>query len=211
MPSFAETLRDPRCTDLVIQLALREIDSEPLACALVPESEDTRALIFRNMSSRAVAYLRDDIRRLERSAGAETIRAGQELYGRLLEKSLRRLETEGREAFVDEEPPTVDLSDREAVIRSFCALANYSREASMLPLLEGEVGAEKPLFRSGLLMFLEGWDPLLMRSVLEKHKTALLRALELECDLLIEGLDSLATGDNGLVTERRLRALVAGL
>jgi len=108
-------------------------------------------------------------------------------------------------------PPHVDLADLNAIITTFCALAEFVRDFGLLPLEGLEAGADSPLFRKGMLMLIEGWDPLLMRSILEKCKASFLRAKEIEYDLLIEGIDSLASKDNSLVMEQKLRALVAGL
>jgi hypothetical protein len=198
-------------SDIVIQMALREIDAEPLARALADQDERVRELVFRNMSRRAVAFIQEDIRRLS-DAAPESIRAAQELFAGLLEKSARAFAERGPAASArTPAPPAVDLSSREAIITTFCALAEFARGDGILPLEGLEAGAGNPIFRRGLLMLIEGWDPLLIRSVLEKYKASLLRAHEIEYDLLIEGIDSLAAKDSSLVTEEKLRSLVAGL
>jgi hypothetical protein len=195
--------------DIVIQIALREIDSEPLARALVDQDESVREIVFRNMSKRAVAFLKEDIRRLS-DAARESIYAAQELFAGLLEKSARSYTEQGSDA-VKRAPPHIDLSTRDAIITTFCALAEFAREKGLLPLEGLEAGAGNRIFREGILMLVEGWDPLLIRSILEKYKVSLVRAHEIEYDLLIEGIDSLAAKDSSLVTDQKLRALVAGL
>jgi hypothetical protein len=196
---------------IVIQSALREIDAETLARALADQDESIRDIVFRNMSTRAVAFLKDDIRRLSEAA-PESIRAAQGLFADLLEKSARATSERGTDAREKApEPPRVDLSGREAIIRTFCALVEFAGGKGLLPFEGLEAGAGNPIFRRGLLMLIDGWDPLLIRSILEKYKASLLRAQEIEYDLIIEGIDSLAARDDSTLAEEKLRALVAGL
>lgn len=209
MTDFARFLKSDGCNDRIIQLALREIDSTPLALALVDQDEEIREIVFRNMSKRAASFLKEDIRdRAE--AAPEAIRAAQELWAGLLEKN-RALDTEKGPFPTEALPPKIDLSSRESTIASFARLAEFVKHDGLLPLEEVREVIAHPLLRRGLLMLIEGWDPLLARSILEKYKQSYLRAMEIDYDLVIEGLDSLASRDNPLVTEERLRALVAGL
>jgi len=63
--------------------------------------------------------------------------------------------------------------------------------------------------RKGLLMLIEGWDPLLQRTILERYKESYLRAMSLRMDLVIEGLDCIAAKDHYCLAEQKLRSLVA--
>jgi len=213
MRNFKAFMEEGKFYDIVIQMALREIDSEPLAKALVDQDESVREIIFRNMSKRAVSFLKNDMRGMSEAA-PESIRAAQEFLAGLLEKKAKLFAEQDNKSLPRQPvlvPPRLDLTNRNAIITTFCALAEFVLEAGLLPLEGLEAGADNPVFRQGLLMLIEGWDPLLMRSILEKHKASLLRAQEIEFDLLIEGIDSLASKDNSLVMEQKLRALVAGL
>jgi flagellar motor switch protein FliG len=86
MIDFRTFLKSERCNDIIIQLALREIDAAPLALALSDKEDGTKEPIFRNMSQRAVAALKVEI--LHKSdAAPEARRLAEELFGQLLEKS----------------------------------------------------------------------------------------------------------------------------
>lgn len=208
---FANFMKEGHFEDIVIQMALREIDSEPLATALVDQDEEVREIIFRNMSKRAVVMIREDIRRLA-TAAPSSIQMGQELFAGLLARNEKLYRERGVEGIrKTPPPPEIDIGSREGIVGSFSALATFIRDAGLLPLLDIEKRTDNPLFATGLRMLVEGWDPLLMRSILEKYKASLLRAREIEYDLIIEGIDSLASKDNPVVLEERLKSLVAGL
>ena len=215
MRDFRTFMLEGRFADFVIQLALRDIDAVPLAKALVDQQDDVRDLIYRNMSKRAVLLLKEDLRDLEETP-VEAIKAGQALYMGFLEQHQRFVDEHGQEAAIKRmatpEPPAIDLSDREAIIGTFSKLGFFVKETGLLAL-EGELSkdAGDPIFRRGLVMLIEGWDPLLLRSILENYKDSLLRAKGIEYDLLIAGLESLASRDNPVVMEEKLRSLVAGL
>lgn len=209
MEDFSRFIKDSKFPDIVIQMALRNIDSAPLALALADQGEEVRELVFGNMSLRAVAYLREEIPAAETCAPGE-IEAAQELFARLLRGQMAVWEKEGTFP-APPSPPEMDLSNREAIIRSFAALAQFVRRQGFLPLYDLRDSVDSPLLRQGLQMLVEGWDPLLLRSVLERSKESRLRAAELEYDLIIEGIDSLSSHDHALVTEQRLRSYVDGL
>jgi hypothetical protein len=209
MKDFAAFMTESAFPDIVIQMALRDIDSEVLATVLADQGEDIRELIFGNMSLRAVACLREEVKDPETLATG-AIEAAQGHFGKLLQKHLETRKKEG--AFPPApEPPAVDLASREAIIASFAALAQFVRRQGLLPLEDLRAATTNPMLRQGLQMLVEGWDPLLLRSVLERFKESWLRAQELEYDLIIEGIDSLASRDHALVTEQKLRSYVAGL
>lgn len=200
--------QNPR-NDIIIQMALRDIDSEPFATALVDMDEDVREIFYRNMSKRACSFIKEDIRdRAE--AAPEAIRAAQELLSQLLDRSLALYEEKGPTP-PDPTPPPLDFGSREATIASLTALSEFARREGFLALEPVQASVESPLLRRGLIMMIEGWDPLLMRSILEKYKASWLRAMEIDYDLIIDGLESIASRDHSLVTEQKLRALVAGL
>lgn len=209
MKDFAEFMKTAAFPDIVIQMALRDIDSELLATVLADQGEEIRDLFFGNMSLRAVAYLKEEVKD---PAGLPpgALEAAQAHLATLLQKHLATWKAEG--AFPPApKPPEIDLSNREAIIGTFSRLMQFVRREGILPLDDIRATTTHPMLRQGLQMLVEGWDPLLMRSVLERYKESWLRAQEIEYELLIEGIDSLASRDHVLVTEQKLRSYVAGL
>ena len=75
MLDFKAFMEKGNFLDIVIQMSLREIDAETLARALVDQDEAVREIVFRNMSERAVTFLKEDIRNLA-EAEPESILAG---------------------------------------------------------------------------------------------------------------------------------------
>ncbi|MDA8410947.1 MAG: hypothetical protein M0001_11190 [Treponema sp.] len=209
MKDFTEFMKTSAFPDIVIQMALRDIDSELLATVLADQGEEIRDLIFGNMSLRAVAYLKEEVKDPD-SLPPGALEAAQAHLGKLLQKHLATWKAEG--AFPPApKPPEIDLSSREAIIDTFSKLMQFVRREGILPLDEIRATTTHPMLQQGLQMLVEGWDPLLMRSVLERYKESWLRAQEIEYELLIEGIDSLASRDHALVTKQKLRSYVAGL
>lgn len=105
--------------------------------------------------------------------------------------------------------PGLDLSTNQAVISSLVALSGHALRKGLLSLEPFQEKADEPLLRKGLVMLSEGWDPLLIRSIMDNYKAAYLRSLETRLDLIITGVESIAEKDSPFVTEQKLRALVA--
>jgi flagellar motor component MotA len=106
-----------------------------------------------------------------------------------------------------ETPPGVDLSTEAAIVKTFRDLVNFCRYSGGFLALEGiEKDVEHPVMKKGLELVVDGWEPLLMQSVLEKYRDTYLRKIENQLNMIIEGLDSLASRDIPYATEERLNA-----
>ena len=195
--------------NIILQMALRDIDASLLVTAMTGMDERTKEIVFRNMSKRAIHMLKEDIREMG-SASPSAVEAAREFFARLLEKHEGEID-DGISPSADPEPPIPDLGSEEGIIASFCLLVDFVKRNGLLPLEPLIDALDDPLMRKGLLMLVEGWDPLLQRAILERYKESYLRNLGLKMDLVIEGLDSLSAKDNSLITEQKLRSLVARL
>jgi len=180
-----------------------------LATALVGLDEELREIVFRNMSKRAVAFIKEDIRERENAAPA-TVGAARAFFQRLLDKHEAEYEGGGPSPR-DPEPPVPDFGSEEGIISGFCALADFIKRKGPLSLESLTEKLDDPLMRKGLIMLVEGWDPLLIRTILERYKESYLRSMSTKMDLIIEGIDALAAKDGPLVAEQKLRSLVAKL
>ncbi len=210
MVAFSDFLENTRRNDIIVQLTLRDIDSEVLVTALFGEDEKVKSIFLRNMSARAVTFLLDDIDR-RKNLAPEAVAAAQSFLKGLLEKHAKSMVGDEPPPVEERMPPAIDLGSNDAIIRTFCALVEFVKTEGLLSLEGIQSTVDNPLLRKGLLMHIEGWDPLLVRSILENYKESYLRNLGTSFDLIIEGLDSLASKDNSLVTEQKLRSLVAEL
>jgi hypothetical protein len=203
--------REPNLrNDQIIQRALRDIDSEPMSTAMVGMPEAWQTIIFRNMSVRAVAFIKEDIKRLEKSLAEkpQEIEAAREFFARLLTTHAAEYDA-GQVPRPMAAPPPWDGAGEEAIIQSFVALADFCRNNGPLALESLAAHAPDPLLKQGLTMLTEGWDPLVMHNLMQRHKESYLRALAVRMDLIIDGIDNLAAADNPLVMEQKLRSLVA--
>ncbi len=81
-------MADKKYLDIIIQMALREIDPEVLATALVQQDEPTRQLVLRNMSPKAAACLQEEIR-ARSDATPESVQAGLSVFVTLLENAAK--------------------------------------------------------------------------------------------------------------------------
>lgn len=186
----------------VVQQALREIDSQMLAFMLFPLGEDERGIVYRNMSKRACSVLAEIVGELE-DVPEKTARTALEFFEGKLEKYDRFLRRE-------KDKPAVltglDDSTPGSIAESMVMLARYVRGRRTLDLEHLSDGIRNPVLKKGLQIFLDGYDPLIARSILDTQKKAWLRQQEIMCDMIVEGFDSIYQKDFPQVTEDKMRA-----
>lgn len=192
--------------NIIVQRALREIDTEVLADALAESPEEIRSIILRNMSKRACTLLSEDIKG-KKGIYPARIHAAQELLLQLLRKHAKYAASEESSPAKEEIPP-VRLDGLEQTIATFRALATYVRSHGFLPLETVEQAIPHPLMRKGIEFVVDGMDPLWIRSVLEKYKATYLRGVETQLEMILDGLECLASKDLPHVVEQKLRAHV---
>lgn len=166
-------------------------------------------MVYRNMSKRALGFLSADLE-LRKGTSRETIQAAGEFFRGLLEKHAAAF-VEEPTGPSDRKPPSLDFATSQATIASLLSLSEFVRDKGFLSLEELADKVPEPLLRKGLLMLIEGWDPLLIRSILETYKASYLRSQENRFDLVISAVESMAAKESYIVTELKLRALVAEL
>ena len=205
MAAFSDYLEPCMRNDIIIQKSLRDIDAEVMVSALHGMDEAEREMVYRNMSERARKMIKVD---LEATTGTPpaTVKAACEFFLGLLEKHTASYVEPPPEP---EGPPAIDFSSNQTVIASLTELSRFALRKGLLALEAVDDNEADPLFRKGLVMLAEGWDPLLIRSIMDNYKAAYLRSMETRLDLLITGIESIASKDSPFVTEQKLRALVA--
>lgn len=208
MANFSDYQEDTGWNNLVIRHALGEVDTEVLATAMAGLSEDVRNMFYRNMSRRTGDLCREIIGSrgtLKRSASQARIKAAQAVVLQLLHKYAEK--AEGEEFQPDRGGiPEIRLASPDGLIATFRSLAAYVRENGFLPLEEVEASIDDPVMRKGIEMRVDGWEPLLSRSTLEKYKASALRSFETRLDMILDGIDALASGDPPQLVEEKLRA-----
>jgi hypothetical protein len=193
--------------DRAVQHALRETDAAPLAMAMVTMVPEDRQIVLRNMSKRASGMLTKDIEELERQKPGTYDRASAARQEEFLRKVSRfhRLVTEN-ERLTPAELPRLTSEDEEGLIRGLVALKRFTARngvASLEPLLSGDL---HPMLKKGIRLYVDGWDPAVVQSVLEQMRESLLNSHRNRMDIMIEGIASLFGHDLPQIVEEKLGA-----
>jgi hypothetical protein len=173
--------------------------------------EDIRNMFYRNMSKRTNDMCREDIasRGPAVSTRVSTSQARTEAAQAVVLQLLHKYgeQAEGEEFQPDRGGiPEIRLDSPDAIIATFRSLASYVRKNGFLPLEEIEDSIDDPVMRKGIELRVDGWEPLLSRSILEKYKASALRSFEARLDMIIDGIDALASRDIPQAVEEKLRA-----
>jgi hypothetical protein len=196
----------PREMDRTIQNALREVDVTILSTAMVGMEEEYQELFRRNMSKRAVRLLDQDIE-AQREAPQHGIEKARTHLKQLLRKHAKYADR--AEPIPEEgELPEVILEDEEQIIATFRALAAYVGRHGFLPLEDLEGAITHPIMKKGVEFLVDGWDALVMRELLSRRRDAILSQMRRRLDMMLDGLESLASRELPQVTEERLRAFL---
>lgn len=207
MAEFKDFREPGKRNDIIIQRALRDIDSEVFISALESMDEEERGIFYRNMSKRACGFIFADLE-TRRNTPSETVKAARAFLQGLVDKYEAEY-VEGQPEMEEPTPPDMDLRDNQSLIASLVELSRFVHGKGLLPLEGWMEKIPDPLLKKGLLMLIDGTEPLMIRSILESYKESYLRSLGIRFDLMITGIDSMAARENAFITEQRLRALVA--
>ena len=203
MASFNDFTEPTPTNTYIIQRALREIDTEVLATALVGLSDTHRDMFYRNVSLRIRRMCEEEIQIKAGDVSEQRVEDAKALILDMLQRQQERIDpNEVRETVVI---PEIKLGTHEEMIVSFRALATYVRRCGFLPLQEIEDEIEDPMMRKGIKFLIDGTDPLFMHALLEKYKSTLLRDTETRYDMILDGIDTLATRYLPQAVEDKLR------
>lgn len=193
--------------DRVIQSALRETDTTVLAQALTTMDQTERDVVYRNMSKRAHALLSEEVTQAEQNVSQTAANKAKEFFVQKLRK-YREYSARRPHVPVADSPPELDTSSEESIIESFVDLVRYARIHGLLSLEGTGVQSEYPISGKGMELVIDGWEPMLIRSILERTKATYLAKVERRLDMIMDGIDSLTSGDLPIAVEERLRAYV---
>ena len=204
MANFEDYRADTGFNNLVIQRALRGVDTQMLGLAMAGLPEDTREMFYRNMAKHVGDACREAIEEMGKVSRSR-IESAQVIVLRVLGQAAEN--SDGEELPPDTGPePEIRLDSQEEIIGTFRALSSFARRNGFLALERLEETNVDPFFRRGIELLSEGWEPLLQRSLLEKHKAAALQSFETRLDMIIDGIDALAGNDWPQFVEVKLRA-----
>jgi hypothetical protein len=203
MASFDDFTEPTPTNTYIIQHTLREIDSEVLVTAMVGLSDVHREMFYRNVSVRVRQMCEEEIQARIGDVSAQRVEDAKALILDVIHQQKERVDpNEMRESV---SIPEIKLGTHEEMIVSFRALATYVRRCGFLPLQEIEDEIEDPMMRKGIKFLIDGTDPLFMHALLEKYKSTLLRDTETRYDMILDGIDTLATRYLPQAVEDKLR------
>lgn len=202
MMEFAESNME---NDRVVQMALRETDSSLLATAAVAMDQAEREIVYRNMSERARAVIIEEVVQAESAVAFEAAQEAKAFFVQKLRKYRGYVRRRGGEQ-PRAELPLLRTGTEEEILQSFVALVRFARIRGDLALDEVQIQSEFPLTRKGIELVVDGWEPMLTRSILDQAKRSYLESVARKLDMIIDGIDSLLTNELPIVTEERLRA-----
>jgi len=194
--------------DRVVQMALREIDSRLLAVAAVAMDEAERGIVFRNMSKRAHAMIVEEISQAEQTTSSIESERAKEYFVQKLRKYRDYVTRRPPEKTSTDSTPALSTQSETAIVESFVELVRFARSHGRLALEDAEVDSEFPLAQKALELVVDGWEPMLARTILERLKTAYLHQAERRMDMIIDGVDSLISDDLPIAVEEKLKAYI---
>ena len=206
MAEFADFQSDTAGNNVVIQRGLREIDTEVLITALMGLTDDLRQMVYRNVSRRVRHLCIEGVKAREGTTSESQINAAQEVFLQLLNRNLKY--ADGVEFDADRGLPEVALDSDEEVISTFKSLVSYVRKHGVLPLQTLESGIDHPVMKKGIELLVDGTEPLLRRSILERYRDAYLQSTEARLDMILDGIDSLGSGDFPEMVETKLKGFI---
>ena len=204
MQYFEDTYKNRR----IMQRTLGEIEYTMLALAMVGLSEKQRQFVYLNMSQRAKGLVEEEVRKRESEASEGQVRDAvaflQDIHGRIIDQM---------KSFPPHPPAPMEVevrvSTKGEVIDTFVALAELVKAHGVLSI-EGVDTTADPLLAKGLQLMVDGTDPELITSILERTKQTILREYEERLSMIIEGVDSIQFGDHPMFVAEKLKAYRIG-
>ncbi len=191
----------------IIQRALREIDEQVLAQALVDMTDEQREIIYRNMSPRGKDGVVEAMEQERKNAGVGQRRRADEILQQLLTTMTKygKADADVEQAWL---PDHLSATTPDEAIETIVRLSRFVRAQGYLSLEEVADTASDPLLRKGIELLADGWDALQLRSVLETYKRTALETEARRLDILVDGLESIALQDlTHTLTEKLLAYL----
>ena len=192
----------------IIESTVRDLDYDTLVVALAGLSDDIRPAFLRCVSERARASIADDLKHRGDRVSDDQRKAAQQHLLQVLRNNAEQVPSEVPRR-PERDLPSVNVESPAEITRTFRSLAEFAIENRFSSLEQLVETVEHPFLKKGLGMIVDGWDPLEWRAVLEKYKETYLHAIDTKLSMIIDGLDSLQSGDMPLAVVEKLKAYVA--
>ncbi len=202
---FAEIVANTERNNLIVRSVLREIDADTLVSALLGVDQAVRDAFLRNVSRRTRAATEAELKRRAGTTARVRTEAAQDHLRQLVRTFDERTPSELPEG-ASRAPPAIRVETQRQIVESFRLLAEYVQEQGIVSLDALEATVADPFMRLGLGLVVDGWDAIDWRSVMQKRKEASLQALDARLSMIMDGLESLQSGDAPRVVEEKLAA-----
>ncbi len=175
--------------------------------ALVELAEEDRSIFMRNMSIRAAGLLKEEIAELERHTEGTFKEKSEKTQGQLLSMLEKHyaMVRENEELTPDAVPPIRSKTEDE-LIETFVQLKRYTKRNGAISIESAITDGLPPLLKKGLELYVEGWDPPLIQSILEQMKESLITRYVNKQNMIFEGIGELTGHDVPQAVEEKLRA-----
>ena len=101
-------------------------------------------------------------------------------------------------------PPSVDFSSLQSIRESFRILKRFIEEHGVLALEGAEEKIDNPVAKKAFQLLIDGWDPLVMRSILDRGMRSYFETERRKLEMIIEGFGCLATDQHFVGLEEQL-------
>ncbi len=190
----------------IIQMALREIETEVLTPALLELDEAMRKVIFRNMSPRAVEMIQEEMREAEGNLPRNAGRQGLDVFEHHLNIYHRFMRDEPNRA-ADAAAHFPDTSFSEDP-KEFLLRFSYFIQMHPPLALEGFVDrAPHPGIAKAMQLMINGHSPESLLEIMAEMKRSAMRRTEREYDLILTTLESFASKQHPRLLKDRLEVM----
>ena len=102
--------------------------------------------------------------------------------------------------------PIFDITDEERILDSFRKIKQFIQVDGILALEGIEDEVDHPVVHKALQLLIDGWDPMVMRLILDKMKDSYLDKQRRRLDMILDGMECLASAEHLIGIEERLKA-----
>ena len=220
MPNLIQIIEKTPVPDITVQSALREIDTSQLAISMLGFDENEQEAILRNMSRRASALLLEEVEAIKDRHPPFTIAEAVELFEQKLTKYARHFTEDDKnsEAYryknarsLDKDikhldRPSFDVTNEQTILNSFKDLKLFIHMEGALALEGIEESVDHPVVSKALQLLIDGWDPMVMRLILDRMKESYLDKQRRHLEMILDGMECLASSEHLIGIEERLKA-----
>ncbi len=208
MNFLEDFMEDTEANNRNIQGALREIDENALLWMMYGLDATVSEVINRNLSKCVGEALVEDLKAAEGTISEGRIQHARQDFRRKLLKYRKYSGNAASSANSDKTAgiAEITLETPENIVVFFSNLGYLLKQEGCSALDQLMPLCPDGIARKGMEYLVDGLDPLLMRSLLERLKETQVRRTELLCSMIIEGFDSLAMRDMPGITAEKLHA-----